>query len=72
MQKQIEKVSLLKFDFYLPQMEYEGSIGLVSRKKYFRTSGAVDVERKICATPTASPLKARELKFRLPESFGPT
>jgi hypothetical protein len=29
-------------------------------------------ERKICATPTASPLNARKLKFRLPESFRPT
>jgi hypothetical protein len=27
---------------------------------------------KLKATPTASPLKVRKLKYRLPESFGPT
>jgi hypothetical protein len=43
-----------------------------SEKNFFRLSRTVAVERKICATPTASPLKARKLKFRLPESFGPT
>jgi hypothetical protein len=76
-------------------MEFEGSIGFVSRKKkkniadfhvlglfmakkhvwakkIFRLPRAVAVERKICDTPTASPLQARKLKFRLPESFRPT
>jgi hypothetical protein len=56
----------IKSDFYLPHMEYEGSIGFVPRK-IFRMSragavavavavaaaAAVAVERKICATPTA-------------------
>jgi hypothetical protein len=51
-------------------------LGLFMAKKhdlsefFFRMS--VAVERKTCGTPTASPLKARKLKFRLPESFGPT
>jgi hypothetical protein len=67
----------LDFCFYLPHMEYEGSIGFVSRfffiiadfhvlglfmtkkhdlsEKKFPLSRAVavEVERKICATPTA-------------------
>jgi hypothetical protein len=33
-------------------------------EKKFRPLRTVAVERKICATPTASPLKARNLKFR--------
>jgi hypothetical protein len=40
-------------DFYLPHMEYEGSIDVVSRKMTFfcmSRAGAVAVERKICAT----------------------
>jgi hypothetical protein len=36
----------------------------------FRLSRAIAVECKICVTPTASPLKARKLKFRLPEFLG--
>jgi hypothetical protein len=41
-------------DIFLPHMEYEGNIDVVSRKMiFFRMSraGAVVVERKIYATP---------------------
>jgi hypothetical protein len=64
-------------------MAYKGSIGLVSRnihdlgEKKFRLSRAVAavtdaIVHKIWVTPTAFPSRARKLKFRLLESFGPT
>jgi hypothetical protein len=74
--------------FYLPHMEYEGSIGLVSRKFFiadFHVLGLFmaqkhDLTKKnfpsvtrrctqICVTPTASPSKARKLKFWLSVFF---
>jgi hypothetical protein len=44
------------------------------RKKTFRLSrtGTDAVERKICTTTTAQTIRARERKFWLAESFGPT
>jgi hypothetical protein len=64
--------------FYLPHMEYEGSIGFVMRRNFFIAdfhvlglSRSVAV-RKICTSPTGSALSARKVKFWLPESFGPT
>jgi hypothetical protein len=39
--------------------------------KKIRLSRAV-AERKICTSPTGSTIRARKLKFWLPESFRPT
>jgi hypothetical protein len=49
------------FHFYLPYMEYGGSIGLG-----FSVCHAPLPFAKICTAPTASPLQARKLKFWLP------
>jgi hypothetical protein len=60
-----------KMFFYCRFSRFRTFYGLkhdLSEKKMFRLSRA----GVICATPTASPLKDRKLKFWLSESFGPT
>jgi hypothetical protein len=41
-------------------------------EKHDLSEKKIRLSRAVCATPAASTLKAKKLKFRLPESFGLT
>jgi DNA modification methylase len=71
--REIFKSNLIKEQnhFYLPHLEYEGSIGfswlknIILAKKNFRLSRAGAVG-KFCLDTNSVPMKAQKLKFWLP------
>jgi hypothetical protein len=55
-------------DFYFSYQYIPYFLYVASKRIRLSRTGAVAVERKICATP----IKLKELEFRLPEAFAPT